>query len=206
MIPEEGKQSPWGTIQYVYHVGHGIYFVSTAGHGGMYIPPRYNKLIPEYFRNAGGWYEEDCDFAIPCFILGAAYFFHAPHTVRFILSGEAEKSVMEWSPYQWERYTGKTLEPGQSHIKDEMEFLKANADKLIGISAIGGPIRSDSYPGAVIIPEGFVAVTATKGGVRSAHAEARTFLVPQAEYSKRNETIRFIVDPERHPLISCVRV
>jgi hypothetical protein len=186
------NSSPWGAVQYVYHVGHNIYVVSTASHGGMYVPPEYNKLIPAYMRAENGWYEEDSSIAVPCFILGAAYFFQ-PHSVRFILSGEAERTVREWYPYEYERYTGRILKPGESHSKDEQEYLKAHANDWIVISAIG-----DYHPR---VPVNYVGVWATMGGSRLPNSPCKCFLVPASEYKNREIFKGFIVDPVRHTAI-----
>jgi hypothetical protein len=154
----------------------------------MYIPPHYNKLIPDYFRQDGTWYEEDCAIAIPCFILGAAYF-HNPHSVRFITSGEAEKTVIAWYPYQYERYTGKTLQPGESTTKDEKEFMKAHASDWITIAAIGDHDNR--------VPPGHVAVCATVGGIRSARAACRYFIVHKEQY-QWSLSAPFVVDPIKY--------
>lgn len=69
IVPTE---TPWGPIQTRKEYGEGITFVSTASHGGFYVAPDLNKLIPEERRlatwNGGqgmrGWYEEDCDSCI----------------------------------------------------------------------------------------------------------------------------------------------
>ncbi len=74
MTPKKGDASPWGTIQHVTDLGQGVFSVSTAGHGGIYVPPAMLKHIPEpdqaYAQTWSGdrhWYEEDCAAAIPLF-------------------------------------------------------------------------------------------------------------------------------------------
>ena len=60
----EGKSSPWGRIQNAYTVADGIFLVSTAGHGGAKLDRKRNAQVPKPWRSKGGWYEEDCDWAI----------------------------------------------------------------------------------------------------------------------------------------------
>jgi hypothetical protein len=70
-VPQE---TPWGlaapseveTIE-----EDGVYFVSTASHGGYYVTPDAIDAIPGDWREAtfnrqgcNGWFEEDCDWAI----------------------------------------------------------------------------------------------------------------------------------------------
>ena len=66
------KNTPWGTPDQVETVIAGIYRVDTPSHGGFWVCPDLNQLIPLEHRNASfcgqghqGWYEEDCDWAIP---------------------------------------------------------------------------------------------------------------------------------------------
>jgi hypothetical protein len=53
--------TPWGVAQYTTNYGTGINSYSTAGHGGIKVSDKLNKQIPIEFRNADGWYEEDCE-------------------------------------------------------------------------------------------------------------------------------------------------
>jgi hypothetical protein len=64
-------RTPWGSSQSVTDIGAGILCVSTAGHGGYYVPPKLNSLVPITWRDASfnaqarfGWYEEDCDWSM----------------------------------------------------------------------------------------------------------------------------------------------
>jgi hypothetical protein len=61
--------SPWGAVQHGERLADGVFFVSTAGHGGIKLDRARNALVPEVFRKEGGWYEEDCDWAIPMYFL-----------------------------------------------------------------------------------------------------------------------------------------
>ncbi len=75
MQPQVGGSSPWGPIQTVKPFGDGLYVVTTSTHGGAYVPPELMHHIPGPHRetnfSSGGWFEEDCDIAIPiCFCPG----------------------------------------------------------------------------------------------------------------------------------------
>ena len=56
-------RTPWGDAQDVIDVAEGIKWVSTASHGGYKLDRKRNAQVNEVWRQAGGWYEEDCDWA-----------------------------------------------------------------------------------------------------------------------------------------------
>ena len=64
----EGDRSPWGKIQHVTVLAPGAWSVSTAGHGGIKLDAARNRKVPALVRGERGWYEEDCDWAIPAFV------------------------------------------------------------------------------------------------------------------------------------------
>jgi hypothetical protein len=49
----EASYSPWGGIQELTRHEHGIFRVSTASHGGWYVPEPWLSEMPEPYRNAG---------------------------------------------------------------------------------------------------------------------------------------------------------
>jgi len=65
---KEGDRSPWGKIQDAKELAQGVWFVSTASHGGIKLDRGRNGKIPALARTAAGWYEEDCDWAIPAYV------------------------------------------------------------------------------------------------------------------------------------------
>lgn len=63
-------KTPWGESQLIEVLGDGILSVSTASHGGIYVPKALLNRIPlrhqEYAARWSGdlqWYEEDCAWA-----------------------------------------------------------------------------------------------------------------------------------------------
>ena len=62
---KDPKYSPWGKVQYVKSFSEGVVLVSTASHGGMKLDRACNAKVPASARRKGGWYEEDCEVAIP---------------------------------------------------------------------------------------------------------------------------------------------
>lgn len=66
--PRDGDISPWGQIQTVHDVLYGIVFVTTARHGGFLLSPERLNQMPEHMRSRDGWYEEDCEVAMPMYV------------------------------------------------------------------------------------------------------------------------------------------
>ena len=70
-----GSHSPWGTIDSVTPLGdEGAAFVTTPGHGGIYLPPALaarmpNEIVAASFLGSATWWEEDCDAAWPTVVL-----------------------------------------------------------------------------------------------------------------------------------------
>ena len=74
----------------------GVFFVSTPSHGGFKLEAKHNLLIPAAFRREGGWYEEDCDAAIPMFFMPLLF---KPEQVH-----EARQSLRNWHWRAWEAH------------------------------------------------------------------------------------------------------
>ena len=75
-LPTIGDPTPWGEAQSVEPVGTSMCWVLTASHGGLYVDDALNGQIDRVWRVdgtyddngtylPGGWYEEDCDWAVP---------------------------------------------------------------------------------------------------------------------------------------------
>ena len=188
-------RTPWGQSQDVTEYAPGIVFVSTASHGGIKLDRKHNAMVPDYMRCEGGWYEEDCDWAIVATIFPAAFI--RPDGDKLPATLEAAKRTLRvWRPDEYERYYGVVLQPGESFIRDERVFLAAHTTDWLAIAAV----NDDTHPG-------MVKVWATLGGVRSlvvagdGHVQNRTpermFLVPTDEY-KSGHGFSFIIDLTRH--------
>lgn len=215
--PPAVSSSPWDAVQECTKLDDGVFWVSTAGHGGLMIDkPTASALLSEPARRHGmDWgnficYEEDCQCSIVFFdrpaILEAWFMKRCERPATPDDHDKNTDSVKNWEWRYYEERTGITLQPGESYIKDEMLFYQAHAEDWLGVSATGG---SSWEP----VPEGFVKVTAAKGGRgsnldRNPFIEPREFLVPRSEYSGDGPTrcypwkFAFIVDPTRHPEVT----
>ena len=72
--PTLRSSSPWGLIDHLTPLGPDAVAVSTASHGGIAVSAKGLARIPEPLRATAysglGWFEEDCDWAIPYLALG----------------------------------------------------------------------------------------------------------------------------------------
>lgn len=64
--------TPWGYPDVAVQIAPGIISYSCASHGGIWLSPARNALIPLKHRRAtfnqqgmAGWYEEDTDWSVP---------------------------------------------------------------------------------------------------------------------------------------------
>lgn len=88
-------QTPWGPAQNVTAqvsavAGYsGVFWVTTANHGGLWIAPPLRSRMPIGWRRA--YFEEDCEWCIPFLILGCA----AKGTPEY---KRAEECLRYWYP------------------------------------------------------------------------------------------------------------
>lgn len=82
--PQIGDRSPWGVIDHVEWLGPDARGVTTPSHGGIAISESSYNTLPESARSTrfsgGGWYEEDCDWAIPYIAFRLGQFDHDDQT------------------------------------------------------------------------------------------------------------------------------
>ncbi|MEU4749432.1 hypothetical protein AB0F93_00450 [Micromonospora tulbaghiae] len=80
--------TPWGPAQTQKQIARGIIQVSTAGHGGIHLSPTLNAQVHPVWREADGWYEEACDWAIVALTFPTHF---EPEHVQY-----AEASAQRW--------------------------------------------------------------------------------------------------------------
>lgn len=67
--------TPWGYPDVAVQIAPGIISYSCASHGGIWLAPQRNQLVPKQYRERTfnlmglrGWYEEDTDWTIPALV------------------------------------------------------------------------------------------------------------------------------------------
>lgn len=164
------KTSPWGKVQHETFYAQGVAFVGTAGHGGIKLDRKHNVMIPAIFRRKGGWYEEDCEAAIPLYFLGDIVTKFNDKKV------DALRSLKIWYWEEYEAYTGETVPLDESFRKREQVWAKENVDNYTVRSALN-------------IGGGIVGVFAQKAST----GETAWFRVPKEDYKQP-----FAVDLDKH--------
>jgi len=176
---QDGR-SPWGQIQWLEHMAVGIDGVSTASHGGIKLSAERNDAMPKEFRQSGGWYEEDCEAALPMLFFA--------DDLRYDDKRKADLIgvVKRWFPDEYEAVTGEIIPPGESHTKDERTFEREHANDMVAYLAIPNG-------------EGTMRVSASRGGRRAWSLGADTYIynVPAEEYEQRSQ-FGFVVDESRY--------
>ncbi|MBG0797006.1 hypothetical protein IYX23_04770 [Methylocystis sp. L43] len=167
--------TPWGTAQISKVYNEGIISHSTASHGGFHLDEARNYLVHPAYRNADGWYEEDCEWSKV-----AAMF---PPLFTDYERKCADQTLRDCEPDAYEAVNNVVLGPGESHAKDARQFRLNHARDWLVTLAIKSRQRS-----------GFVECVATLGGDR--RGAERRFLVPEAEYDPGRHG--FVIHPARH--------
>jgi len=127
-IPTE---SPWGGInQKTTLIPQMIEVVQTASHGGVYVTPTWNKLIPLFMKtnyyNHEGWYEEDCEYSVA--LIGLEKQIKEKGYEHVLIETKAKKTLRNWYPDIYEKYYNEIIPKGHSIIKDD-EFFSKHAEQ-----------------------------------------------------------------------------
>lgn len=132
----EGVSTPWGRSQGGNCFMPGVTFYSTAGHGGLKVFQKLNREIPAALRHDDGWYEEDCDFAIPFYFLFDAI---SSHCLAHGLEGytvSAEQYFHDFDKEHWrssiERWNmaGSVLHFGTEYSDEQLKDRYSSREKL----------------------------------------------------------------------------
>lgn len=181
--------TPWGSPQDTTEIAEGIVRFSCAGHGGYFVTEARLAEMPEALRagdaaDGGQWFEEDEDWSFVA--VAFPQYFETEHVES------AKKTLRNWRPEAWEKWSGKTLTLAESHKKREDAFYAEHRDDLLVTTAWGSWHKD--------VPDGMVGVCAMRGGRRFPTAEPESYwLVAQDEYSNHPAGfIAFVVDPGRH--------
>jgi hypothetical protein len=183
--------TPWGRGRVTETLPNGIKRVDTPGHGGYFVPAELREKMPAPYRtdpwSGNGWFEEDCGWAMV-----AASF---PEHFDEKSLADADRTLRNWFPSQWEEVNGRELQPGESMKRDEERFFANHANDFLSVCAYGDWHKR--------VPEGMVGVVCVRGGrdLKTGSyegRESRGFLVPEAEYVKKPGDFAFIADPERY--------
>jgi hypothetical protein len=179
--------TPWGKPQTIRLLAEGIWTVSTARHGGIKLDRKRNAEVPDYMRIEGGWYEEDCSWAIAAVV-------HTDAFKRVVkIDGKpdrleweyAHETLKRWMPDEYERFTGIKIMPGESYKRDEQLFKQENLDNFV-VSAAWGDWDT------AWVPKGMIGVLAK----RERDGARKWFHIPAEGYPGSRPG--FVIDLTRH--------
>jgi len=106
------RNTIWGRVQHQEKLCDGVYFLSTASHGGVWVHGSLVDQIPLEMREMSfcqngmeGWFEEDCDWCIPYVVFeDRIKEFKAPDECKTITEDTHNRLFrMRW-PEVWERW------------------------------------------------------------------------------------------------------
>lgn len=170
--------TPWGASQLATIYADGIVSHATAGHGGFHLSSDRNRQVDAAVRSAGGWYEEDAEWAIVALTF--------PELFTSYECRCADDTVRSIWPDLWEKVHGRELVPGESWARDREAFDRAHVSDWVVDSAIHSVHHAE-----------MTEVIATKGGRRDGRSGERRFLIPRPEYAARG-LYGFVIEPDRH--------
>lgn len=121
--------TPWGEALDTLYVAPGILRHHTASHGGYQLDPEMNALVHPTYRNEGGWYEEDVEWAKVAVTFPTLFPMQA---------NIADDMLREYHPYAYEQVNGITLTAGPDiawhHTGDHT--LAAQADRVSYLASL----------------------------------------------------------------------
>ena len=106
----EPEYSPWGEIQRCETLAPGIFFISTASHGGILVSNTVTRTLSDAARECGFWdgiylcYEEDCQARVVLRELLDRDRQNVPSWVKDTVSFERDidRSLQRYNPGYWE--------------------------------------------------------------------------------------------------------
>lgn len=115
------QKTPWGPAQNTTKIADGIFFVSTASHGGFWLSRERLNQMPDAlkvnkFTNGAAWFEEDCEYARVVIAF--------PDLFPAVPEEDAKRNLKEYGWRAYEQHFEEELQPGDSWAKDEEIFNK----------------------------------------------------------------------------------
>ncbi len=194
------RESPWGAVQHEAEIAPGITQVSTASHGGIFITPERNARVHGAWRRKGGWYEEDCDWAIVAITFPEHFQEPMPEGSKHTGQTHAEYArtvLWDWLPDEYAKVFGTKVPATESYTL-RRRALAAGVMNDLRVASAWGP-NGDGH-GRTRVPDGWLGVMARKGGRFGANGQHHEWhLVPAADYDEADEA-GVVVDPARHPV------
>jgi hypothetical protein len=128
----------------------GVWWVTTASHGGFVLSDERQAAMPEALRLDSMYYEEDVNWSLV--VIGFEAEFAKVKDQNFDIERDlAHQTARHWRPSQYGAFTGEVITPSDSYVLKKVGILEAS------IGEIG--VRSASGDWADWVPKGKVGVT-----------------------------------------------
>lgn len=186
MSAAKKMRTPWGGADSIEKVtpSGSILKVGTPGHGGYKLDRFTNSRVNAAWRKAGGWYEEDAEWAIVALTFQHDAGFSADNVAN------AHATAKKCYPDEYTEVYGVPVTPEESPVL-RMRLARAAAVGKLHMTCAWGEWATN-------VPPGFVGVHARLDGTTTPEDPSgdRYFLVSREEYDARGEIL--VVDPARH--------
>ena len=177
------EMTPWGPTVNATLYAPGLILYETDEGNGFHLSQALNEKIHPLLRREDSWYEEGADWSIVVFSF--------PQFFKREDVENALKDIKEVYPIEYERITGQPVSPGESYLKDKLEFKRENRHKWVVVTALNSPSNPN-----------YVECGAMRGGdfkkMGYPGHEMRYFLVSQDEYREGKGLFGLVIDPSKH--------
>lgn len=164
-------QTPWGRAEEIVRLERGVSWVSTPGHGGFMVAQGVAKKLLTPEAQSRGYkycgylaYEEDCDYAIVLFEHQEWAEKLGIKSVNGLLS-----NLSTYNPLY-------LIERGIDPMQDEFQSWQERQ--------LEQKMRQDKHPDLIVAAWGDWADWVPKGKVGVSAADAKRYLVSEADYQK----------------------
>ncbi len=129
------QHSIWGAIQAAEQILPGVWQVHTASHGGFILSDSRQAAMPASLRLDGTSYEEDADYALV--VLGFEAEFTGLGGAEALMVRNAHDTSRNWHPDRYAVFTGKPVEPRDSHVLKLRDAFAARIGRNVVVAAFG---------------------------------------------------------------------
>ena len=176
--------SPWGPIQEAHQEIPGVWWVSTASHGGYILSAERQQAMPPALRGPTVHYEEDLDYIR----VWLAFRDELAVTVSAEQYDAALITMKNWLPDEYQAHFAIGLQTGDSFMLERRARIDACIGKLCVKAAIGH--GRDTW-----IPVGMVglvgAIVTGRAGGNPCFAAAQTFGICRAAHYRNTFLLTF---------------
>ncbi|MBA3895822.1 MAG: hypothetical protein H0X36_01505 [Sphingomonadaceae bacterium] len=130
----------------------GVWYVTTASHGGFILSDERQAAMPASLALTDPLYVEDADYALAVLAFEAE--FRVKGGADAIMASNAHDTVRNWYPDRYAAFTGQPVTPRTSHVLDLRDAYAERIGRDVVVAAFG--------PWADWVPDGKTGVIARR--------------------------------------------